>query len=167
MIYRKFSLLSERSSSNRQNAEGTWGIRLFKLKQTALVPAYILLLSETKLQLKAKQITRPRVKNAECSALLRDAVLWWKNLNLDSQIKSRRFCCLRLNCDGCDSCHTRVSCLGFRRLRGWWDWERSSSVSLINPLSCLPWTRHAVTDTSNIRRRGLVKYRSRGKSHSV
>lgn len=43
MIYRKFPLLSERSSSNRKNVEGTWGICLFKLKQTALIPAYILL----------------------------------------------------------------------------------------------------------------------------
>lgn len=26
--------------------------------------------------------------------------------------------CLCPDCDECDSCHTRVSCLGFRRLRG-------------------------------------------------
>lgn len=43
--------------------DGARGICLFKLKQTALIPAYILLISETKLRLQAKQITGPRVKN--------------------------------------------------------------------------------------------------------
>lgn len=62
MIYHKFPLLSERTSSNRKDADGTWGICLFKLKQTALIPEYILLLSETKLRLEAKQITGPESK---------------------------------------------------------------------------------------------------------
>lgn len=67
--------------------------------------------------------------------------------------------CLWQRRDECDSCHTRVSCLRFRHSREWWDLKRSSSVSLINPLSCLPWTGGAVTDTSNGgRRQGSVKY---------
>lgn len=67
--------------------------------------------------------------------------------------------CLWQRRDECDSCHTRVSCLCFRHSREWWDLKRSSSVSLINPLSCLPWTRGALTDTSNGgRRRSSVKY---------
>lgn len=46
------------------DVDGARGICLFKLKQTALIPAYILLISETKLRLQAKQITGPpRVKN--------------------------------------------------------------------------------------------------------
>lgn len=45
------------------DVDGAQGICLFKLKQTALIPAYILLISETKLRLQAKQITGPRVKN--------------------------------------------------------------------------------------------------------
>lgn len=76
MIYRKFSLRSERSSSNRKNADGTWGICLFKLKQTALIPPYILLLSETKLRLEAKQITGPKSKTLR--NLHSFAEPWWQ-----------------------------------------------------------------------------------------
>lgn len=43
-----------------------------------------------------------------------------------------------------------INCLGFRHSTEWQDLKRSSSVSLINPLSCRSWTRNAVMDTSNI-----------------
>lgn len=60
--------------------------------------------------------------------------------------------CLWLHCDKRDSCHMHVNCLGFRHSREWWDLKRSSSVFLINPLSCLPGKRNVVMDKSNIGR---------------
>lgn len=118
MTSSKFPLLSERSSSNRMDVDGSRGICLFKLKQTALIPAYILLISETKLRLQAKQITGPpESKTAERATLLRRDLMATLNFGFPDTVEAFS-ACLLLQRDGCDSCHTRVSCLGFRRLRG-------------------------------------------------
>lgn len=89
MIYCKFPLLSERSTSNRKDVDETWGICLFKLKLTALIPACILLLSETKLRIEAKQIVRPESKMP--SAPHSFAEPWW-HLTLDFHTLFLRVC---------------------------------------------------------------------------
>lgn len=60
-------------------------------------------------------------------------------------------CCLWRARDECDSCHMHIKRLGFRHPAEWWDLKWSSSVSLINLLSCLEkdsqwWTHPTLTN---------------------